>query len=41
VPTGRPRLPTVIPARYSHPDTSGLRTTIKSGENTFDIEITP
>jgi hypothetical protein len=37
----RPRLPTVIPARYAKPETSGLKTTITTGENTFDIEVVP
>lgn len=28
-----------VPAKYSKPDTSGLTTTVKSGQNTFDVQL--
>ena len=31
--------PTAIPKKFTHPEESGLATTIKPGEQTFDIEL--
>lgn len=30
-----------VPAKYQNADTSGLQFTVQSGENTFDVKLTP
>jgi hypothetical protein len=34
-----PQPPVPIPKKYTHADTSGLSTTVHSGTNTYDIEM--
>jgi hypothetical protein len=36
-----PKPKSAIPARYANPNTSDLKVTIESGENTFDFNLKP